>query len=95
MKQTGHIWNATLHTFIVEIGFTCTNSDLYVYTKKYMRRCMVISVHVDDVLTTATSTQAEWLHQELDKKYGVTFQLTVLCLGFRVQKLQNGRYSIN
>ena len=76
--------------FIVEIGFTCTNSDLCVYTKKHVRRRMVISVHVDDVLAAATPAQAEWLRQELDKKYGVT-----LCLGLRVQKLQDGGYSID
>ena len=95
MKKTGHIWNATLHAFIVEIGFTRANSDLCVYTKKHRGKCMAISVHVNDVLAAATPAQAEWLCQELDKKYSVTFQLTALCLGLRVQKLQDGRYSID
>ena len=76
-----------LHTFIVKIGFKHTNSDLYVYIKMHERKHMAISMHVDDVLSAATPAQAEWLHQELDKKYGVTFQLTILCLGLRVQKL--------
>jgi hypothetical protein len=95
LKQAGHIWNATLHAFIVEIGFTRANSDLCVYTKKHGGKRMAISVHVDDVLAAATPAQAEWLRQELDKKYGVTFQLTALCLGLRVQKLQDGGYSID
>ena len=84
MKQAGHIWNAMFHAFIVEIGFTRANSDLCVYTKKHVKRHMVISMHVNNVLTAATPAQTEWLHQELDKKYGVTFQLTVLCLRLRV-----------
>ena len=56
---------------------------------------MAISMHVDDVLAAATAVQAEWLCQELNRKYGVTFQLTVLCLGLRVQKLQGGGYSVD
>ena len=62
-------------------------SDLCVYTKVHNKWRMAISVHVDDVLAAATAAQAEWLCQELDRKYGVTFQLTALCLGLRVQKL--------
>ena len=56
---------------------------------------MAVSIHVDNILTAATPTQAEWLRKELDKKYGVTFQLTALCLGLQVQKLQDGGYSID
>ena len=95
LKQAGHIWNATLHTFIVELGFKRARSDLCVYIKIHEKTRMAVSIHVDDILTAATPTQAEWLRKELDKKYGVTFQLTALCLGLRVQKLQDGGYSID
>ena len=81
LKQAGHIWNATLHTFIVELGFKRACSDLCVFIKIHEKTRMAVSIHVDDILTAATPTQAEWLHKELDKKYGVTFQLTALCLG--------------
>ena len=66
LKQAGHIWNATLHAFIVEIGFVRAQSDLCVYTKVHNKQRMAISVHVDDVLAAATAAQAEWLRQELD-----------------------------
>ena len=59
--------------FIVEIGFVCAQSDLCVYTKVHNKQCMAISVHVDDMLAAATAAQAEWLCQELDRKYGVMF----------------------
>ena len=78
---------ARAHAFIVEIGFVRAQSDLCVYTKVHNKRHMAISVHVDDVLAAATAAQAEWLHQELDRKYDIMFQLTALCLGLRVQKL--------
>ena len=72
-----------------------TQSNLCVYIKVHNKQRMAISVHVDDVLAAATAAQAEWLRQELDRKYGVTFQLTALCLGLRVQKLQSGGYSVD
>ena len=46
-------------------------------------------------MLTATAAQAEWLRQELDRKYGVTFQLRALCLELRIQKLQDGGYSVD
>ena len=71
----------------MEIGFVCAQSDLCVYTKVLNQRHMAISMHVNDVLAAATAAQAEWLCQELDRKYGVTFQLTALCSGSRSSRV--------
>src|ERR1700677_3192330 len=34
LKQAGNIWNEAIHTYILEMGFTKTDADLYVYVKQ-------------------------------------------------------------
>ena len=33
LKQTGNIWYANIHNYVLDLGFTRTHSDLCVYTK--------------------------------------------------------------
>jgi hypothetical protein len=51
LKQAENIWNAAIHSYILEIGFTRTSADLCVYTITFPGRDrMIIAIHVDDFL---------------------------------------------
>src|SRR5271163_758208 len=48
LKQTGNIWNVNIHSYILDLGFTRTHSDLCVYTKDHI----ILVLHIDDFLIT-------------------------------------------
>jgi hypothetical protein len=48
LKQAGNIWNAAIHSYILEIGFTRTSADLCVYTITFPGRDHMIIVRNKD-----------------------------------------------
>jgi hypothetical protein len=55
MKQSGHIWNQTLNTQMIEWGFTHLSCESCIYFCKTDSGMMIAAVHVDDYLAIANS----------------------------------------
>jgi hypothetical protein len=89
LKQAGNIWNATIHNYLIELGFKRSPSDLCVYTKNMEGR-IVAALHVDDFLLAATPSQYKHFVDALTAKFPSKFQPTSQCLGMRVLKTPNG-----
>jgi hypothetical protein len=95
LKQAGNIWNAAIHSYIIEIGFTRTTSDLCVYTKRHNDLRMVIALHVDDFTVAATQEQFNWFTTALKKRFSIKHQVANQCLGLKIWKNADGGYSFN
>jgi hypothetical protein len=56
LKQAGRLWNALLHSKMIELKFTQCKTDLCLYFKKNDKDIILVGVYVDDLLVTATKT---------------------------------------
>ncbi len=55
LKQAGRRWWSLFHTFIVDMGFTQSGTDMCLYYLKCCRHCTFLVIYVDDVLIVSTS----------------------------------------
>jgi hypothetical protein len=94
LKQAGNIWNTTIHSYLLEIGFVSITSDKCVYVKSEGGR-PVAALHVDDFLLAATPEQFSQFTSALTAKFSSKFQVASSCLGMRILKLPSGGYSID
>ena len=53
LKQSGRLWNNTLHKFLLSLGFTSSLSDNCVYTKNVDGSQIILLVWVDDLIIAA------------------------------------------
>jgi hypothetical protein len=56
LKQAGHLWNNMLHPQLIGIGYTRCKTDLCLYYKHEGSHIAIVSIYVDDLLATATSS---------------------------------------
>ena len=80
LKQAGNIWNANIHSYILELGFTRTHSDLCVYTKDQI----VLALHVDDFLVASTHQSFDWLVSQLQQRFSLSHKEADICLGIKI-----------
>jgi hypothetical protein len=60
LKQVGNIWNAAIHSYILEIGFIRTSADFCVYTITFLGGDrMIITIHVDNFPITFNKIQSK------------------------------------
>lgn len=57
MKQSGRIWNRTMHDAMVKWGFSRLSSEHCLYVRKTEKGTIVMSVYVDDFLITGSSNK--------------------------------------
>ena len=90
LKQAGNIWNAAIHAYILELGFSRTSADLCVYTVDKFGTRMAIGLHVDDFLVAATPQQFEWFTTALKVRFSIKSQQATMCLGLKIEKTPVG-----
>jgi hypothetical protein len=94
LKQAGNIWNAAIHSYILEIGFTRTSTDLCIYTITFLRRDhMIIAIHVDDFLITSNKEHFQWLVKTMKQQYKISHHKANLYLGIKIERTPFGKYS--
>src|SRR5260370_30005347 len=57
LKQAGWEWYATLHTFLVQIGFWCTHTDHSIFIFHWGQSIIIVPVYVDDKLLAGNDEQ--------------------------------------
>ena len=50
LKQAGREWYATLHDFLIQLGFQRTHADHSVFVFKHGKSIIIIPIYVDDKL---------------------------------------------
>src|SRR5258706_14332880 len=58
IKQGPHIWALKLHSVLTDIGFKCTDCDYSVYVYKRGDVCIMMPIHVDNLLLASNSRSA-------------------------------------
>jgi hypothetical protein len=56
LKQAGRLWNNIIHSQLLAIGYARCKTDLCLYCKHEDTNIAVLGIYVDDLLTTATSS---------------------------------------
>ena len=70
LKQSPHCWNSTLDTYLKEIHFTQTTSDLCIYFWKNGKDTMFIGAYVDDIILAAKNEkQLKQVKEKLSNKF--------------------------
>ena len=90
LKQAGNIWNAVIHSYLVELGFTRTLADRCVYTKVVAGKRMALALHVDDFLVAANEAQFAWFVAALQKRFSIKYEPANMCLGVKVTPTPTG-----
>ncbi len=86
LKQAGRVWYATLHDYLVKLGFRCTHADHSVFVFERGQSLIIIPVYVDDKLLAGNDKQ---LLDAIQHAIGARFKSTDLgmaawILGIRV-----------
>jgi hypothetical protein len=73
LKQGSRAWNSKLNSVLTKIGFTRSQTDPYVYTKRAGRKMVLLAVYVDDILIFsnddfATSSTKNSLNEKFHMK---------------------------
>jgi hypothetical protein len=70
LKQSGRLWNKTLHTNLKSMGFRQLEADPCVYLWQQGEQTMVVGVYVDDlIIANNTTEQMNRLKTLLNSKY--------------------------
>jgi transposase InsO family protein len=56
MKQASRIWNQTFHAAVTKLGFTRLDGEHCVYRRETDSGIIIFAVHVDDILSAASSS---------------------------------------
>jgi hypothetical protein len=67
MKQASHIWNQTLHKAIEDMGFVCLQCEWCVYRHTSSTGTIIFAVHIDDIISAASSAAENNRFQDLLK----------------------------
>jgi hypothetical protein len=51
-RQAPWVWYSKLHCYLNSLGFTCSDNEHVVYTRRTSNRPLVVGVYVDDLLIT-------------------------------------------
>ena len=96
LKQAGKIWNDTIHSYIIEMGFTRTSADpcVYIHVTKEKQK-VIIGLHVDDFIVAGHQGEIEWLKEQLKKRYRIKSSVATLCLGIQIYRSSDGAISLS
>jgi hypothetical protein len=50
LRQAPRAWYENLHSFINDLGFTCSDHEQVVYMRRIASRPLVVGVYIDDLL---------------------------------------------
>ena len=56
LMQAARAWNLCLHHTMLDIGYVCTMADHCIYMHKTLEGSSILTIHVDDICATASST---------------------------------------
>src|SRR5271163_3086130 len=68
LKQTGNIWNTNIHSYILDLNFTRTHSDLCIYTKNQS----VLVLYINDFLVANSLQSFNWLVTQLQLQFNLS-----------------------
>ena len=93
LKQSGALWNETLDTFLIALGFKVNLCDPCVYNKLRNATRLTVAVHVDAHLTRDKDMRLYWFAEEIRKQFGhVTEQQgdKLDYVGIEITRIPNG-----
>ena len=93
MKQASRIWNQTFHNAVTEWGFKRLECDWCVYRRDTPTGTVIFAVHVDDIISTAsTPEENDRFRDQLKSKWEIT-QLgePKFALGIAISRDRNDR----
>ena len=93
MKQASRIWNQTFHNAVTEWGFERLECDWCVYRRDTPTGTVIFAVHVDDIISTAsTPEENDRFRDQLKSKWEIT-QLgePKFALGIAISRDRNDR----
>lgn len=93
MKQSGRIWNKTMHEAMVKWGFKRLTCEWCVYYRKTPNGVVLVAVHVDDMLTVSSSREEnERFKQQLQEKWKISDMGDIhFALGIAVERDRSRR----
>jgi Reverse transcriptase (RNA-dependent DNA polymerase) len=65
MKQASRIWNKTFHKAVTSWGFQCVPCEWCVYYRRSSTGTIIFAVHVNDIISAASSTAENNLFKQL------------------------------
>jgi hypothetical protein len=88
MKQSGRIWNQTMHAQMVLWGFKRLGTDNCLYYRRDTRGTVLCAVHVDDFICGASSASANSLFlDEVEKVWKISdLGEASFCVGIQIRR---------
>ena len=72
LKQSAKLWNDTIHTFLLGIGFTQSNADLCLYLKHTTEGMLFLIIWVDDIVILSNNiNMVNAFKTQISKEYTV------------------------
>ena len=72
LKQSAKLWNDTIHSFLLKIGFTQTNADLCLYMQRSTEGIMFLIIWVDDIIILSNNVKmVNVFKEQISKEYSV------------------------
>jgi Reverse transcriptase (RNA-dependent DNA polymerase) len=73
MRQSSRIWNKTLHASFLSWGFTRTECEWCVYSRRTSSGSTIVGIHVDDMLATSSNdAEVSRFRSELESAWQIT-----------------------
>jgi len=93
MKQSGHIWNKTMHKAVLGWGFKCLHADPCVYYRVSSLGIVLSAVHVDDFLIVSSTPDASLAFKEELKSLWTISDLgkACFCIGIAISRDHDAR----
>ncbi|KAE9052590.1 Retrovirus-related Pol polyprotein from transposon TNT 1-94 [Phytophthora rubi] len=94
LKQSGKLWNDTIHRYLLELGFSRSQLDPCLYFRWHEDKLTVLGLYVDDVVVVSQrESDSDWTMRKLADQ----FQIKDLgpakkCLGINIEQSDRGIY---
>ena len=97
LHEAPRAFNSLLDKTLQDMGLHPTKADTCVYTKKWKKGKVIVSVHVDDMLVTTPEVEARnWFEREVRKKFEIVTQHDeVSYLGMSIKRETDGSVTID
>lgn len=88
MKQGGRVWNKTMHSRLIQLGFTRLACEYCIYTRCSALGTILTGVHVDDFAIVASTTPAAVrFKEELQQEWQISdLGEARFCIGIAIER---------
>ncbi|OWY97396.1 polyprotein [Phytophthora megakarya] len=94
LKQSGKLWNDTIHNYLLELGFMRSRLDPCLYFHRQNAKLTVLGLYVDDVVVVSQrESDTDWVMNKLAEQFQIKdMGPAKKCLGIHIEQCENAIY---